>query len=311
MSRKLEARTISVEEIVAAVKNNPKELIAAEEARYHKEIATVADTVHNSRGNRHIVLLSGPSSSGKTTTAGLLKHALKERGTVSHVVSLDDFYLGLGKAPLLPDGKPDYETLDALDVQRLLCCLEELVRDGKTDLPQFDFSTGQPKAETVPLVLEPDAAVIFEGIHAFNPRLQTYLPQEMTTRLFINSLSRFEWAGKRWLQRRDIRLMRRILRDDQFRASPFANTMEMWPQVVRGEKLYLFPYAETADCVVDTTFSYEPCVFRALLTPRLEAVDADIPDYDTARRLMDRLAVFPPLSADYLPAGAMLREFTG
>ena len=311
MNTKLEARTISVEELVAAVAKDPKGLVAAEENRYHSEIAAVADAVHHGRGHRHIVLLSGPSSSGKTTTAELLGRALGERGTAAHVVSLDDFYLGAGKAPLLPDGKPDYETLDALNVDLLVQCLQELVRDGKTELPQFDFSTGNPKAETVPLWLEPDAAVILEGIHAFNPRLQAYLPQEMITRLFINPLSRFELGGRLWLQRRDIRLMRRILRDDQFRASPFANTMEMWPQVVRGEALYLFPYADGADCVVNTTFAYEPCVYRTLLTPRLEAVDAHTPDFDTARRLIDRLAVFLPLSADILPAGSMLREFTG
>jgi len=264
---------LTIEEVKKAVLTDANALIAAEETRYHNEIKAVADTVHNARTNRHIVLLCGPSSSGKTTTAALLKKYLQKSGTAAHVVSLDDFYLGKGKAPLLPDGKPDYETIDALDVDRLATCLTELVKDGKTQLPIFDFQLHHPLDTTRSLVLEEDAAVILEGIHAFNPRIMTYLPAENTNRLFINTLTRFVDGDGIWLSRRHIRLCRRILRDDQFRASPFSNTMEMWPQVVRGEDMYMFPYADTADLVVDTTFAFEPCILKGMLLPRLAAVE--------------------------------------
>ncbi len=302
---------LSIEDVKKAVFQDADGLIATEEARYKQKIASVAETIHNRRTNRHIVLLCGPSSSGKTTTAALLKRYLQRIGTAAHVVSLDDFYLGEGKAPLLPNGQPDYETVDALDVDRLTTCLTELVKKGKTDLPTFDFSLRRPLEETKPLVLEDDAAVILEGIHAFHPRIQAFLPEENVNRLFINTITRFVNGDDVWLSRRWIRLCRRILRDDQFRASPFSNTMKMWPQVMRGEELYMFPYTDTADCVVDTTFAYEPCVLKSMLLPRLQAVGEQEQDFETAQMLMQRLQVFPDISSERLPKESMLREFTG
>ncbi len=302
---------LTIEEVKGAVLKDARALIAAEEERYHREIEAVAESIHSGRTNRHIVLLCGPSSSGKTTTAARLKNYLHRCGTAAHVVSLDDFYLGEGKAPLLPDGNPDYETIDALDVDRLTTCLTELVKDGKTELPIFDFQLRRPLDETVPLVLEEDAAVILEGIHAFNPRIMAYLPEENTNRLFINTLTRFVSGDEIWLSRRLVRLCRRILRDDQFRASPFSHTMEMWPQVMRGEDIYMFPYTDTADLVVDTTFAFEPCVLKGMLLPRLAAVKDTDPAIETARMLTERLSVFPDIPLSVLPQGSMLREFTG
>ncbi len=311
MNNVLETRKLSVTAVCDTVITAPEQLIQAEERRYRDEIIAVAQKIHAVRQKRRIVLLCGPSSSGKTTTASLLKKQLVLLGTTAHVVSLDDFYLGKGMAPVLPDGKLDYETIDALDVKRLLTCVRELTEQGKTELPIFDFQNHCPKAHTVPLQLEDDAAVIFEGIHAFHPRLQSAMPQDGTTRLFINTLSRFVREGEVWLARRDLRLIRRILRDDQFRASPFSNTMEMWPQVVRGEELYMFPYANTADCVIDTAFAYEPCIFKAPLLERLSKVKDEEPHADIARRLEHRLCVFPDISLNLLPENSILREFTG
>ncbi len=302
---------LSIEDVKKAVLRDADGLIAMEEARYKREIETVAERIHNRRTNRHIVLLCGPSSSGKTTTAALLKGYLQRIGTAAHVVSLDDFYLGEGKAPLLPNGQPDYETVDALDLERLTACLTDLVKTGKTNLPTFDFSLRRPLEETKPLVLEEDAAVILEGIHAFHPRIQAYLPEENVNRLFINTITRFVNGDDVWLSRRLIRLCRRILRDDQFRASPFTNTMKMWPQVMRGEELYMFPFTNTADCVVDTTFAYEPCVIKGMLLPRLQAVEKWENDYETAQLLIERLQAFPDISIERLPRESMLREFTG
>ncbi len=311
MSSVPQARNLQIEDICREIKTDANRLIVAEEERYHAEIRAVAQDIHARRTNRHIVLLCGPSSSGKTTTAGFLKKELARVGTAAHVVSLDDFYLGKGKAPLLPNGKPDYETIDALNVEQLLGCLEDLVQRGRTTLPIFDFKRHCPADETVDLVLEEDAAVIFEGIHAFNPRLQTYLPAENTHRLFINTLSRFYDKNAVWFSRRQVRLIRRILRDDQFRASPFSNTMQMWPQVVRGENMYLFPYEHSADCAIDTTFAYEPCVMKDLLLPRLNAVPQTDPAFETARELMEKLAVFPSVAHTALPSNSLLKEFTG
>lgn len=311
MKNAIETRNLSVESVREAVLSDPAKLIAQEEGRYHGEIEAVAEKIHAIPQKRRIVLLCGPSSSGKTTTASLLKKSLAALGTTAHVVSLDDFYLGKGMAPLLPDGKFDYESIDALDVKRLLACVREITENGKTELPIFDFENHSPKAETVHLELEKDAAVIFEGIHAFHPRLQQVMPKEGTVRLFINTLSRFVMHDNIWLARRDLRLCRRILRDDQFRASPFSNTMEMWPQVVRGEEMYMFPYTDTADCVIDTAFAYEPCLLKEPLIERLSRVPDDDSNVHVARRLQQRLSAFPAIPLSSLPQNSILREFTG
>lgn len=306
-----EGRKLSVDTVRSLVQADPRALIEQEEKRYRAEICAVANRIHDVRQKRRIVLLCGPSSAGKTTTASLLKRELKSLGTTAHVVSLDDFYLGKGRAPLLPSGKYDYESIEALDVDRLLSCVRDITQTGKTELPLFDFQSHAPKAETLHLELEEDAAVIFEGIHAFHPKLQQVMPQDGTVRLFINTLSRFTMDGEVWLARRDLRLCRRILRDDQFRASPFSNTMEMWPQVVRGEEMYMFPFAHAADCVIDTTFAYEPCILKAPLLERLERVPDTDPHADVARRLQERLSAFTALPTSLLSDGCILREFTG
>lgn len=311
MKNAIETRNISVDAVCRDALADPVRLIEAEERRYHDEITQVAKTIHAVPQKRRIVLLCGPSSSGKTTTASLLKTALADLGTVAHVVSLDDFYLGYGRAPMLPNGQYDYESIDALDAERLFACVREITAYGKTELPKFDFNAHAPHAETVHLELEEDAAVIFEGIHAFHPKLGQVMPNDGTVRLFINTLSRFERQDNIWLARRDLRLCRRILRDDQFRNSPFSNTMRMWPQVVRGEELYMFPFTDAADCVIDTAFAYEPCMLKEPLLERLSKVGADEPNVDVAARLIERMSVFPQLPLSLLPQNSILREFTG
>lgn len=304
-------KRLAVPQVIAAVEQNAQALVDAEEKRYADAAREIVAAVHQHSGNRHFILLSGPTSSGKTTTAKRLQEAFAAYQTVTHVVSLDDFYLGYGHAPLLPNGNYDYESIEALDLERLHRCMTELLQNGQTVLPVFDFKQHCPAAEGVQLTLEDHAVVIFEGIHAFHPHVQSYLPPEMTSRLFINTLSRFMYQGEKWLSRRELRLIRRIVRDDRFRASPFSNTMKMWPQVLRGEDLYLFPYIDTADYVIDTTFAYEPCLLKERILPILQAVSPSDEQYATASYLQQRLSVFPSLSADVLPHDSMLHEFVG
>ncbi len=311
MNNSLETRRLDVEAVCELARNAPHELVLKEELRYREAIVSVAKSIHDIPQKRRIVMLCGPSSAGKTTTATLLQQELAACGTIAHVVSLDNFYLGKGKAPLLPSGKFDYETIEALDVQRLFTCMHEIIEQGRTQLPIFDFQNHAPKAETITLELQEDAAVIFEGIHAFHPRLQTAVPEAGTIRLFINTLTRFAWQDTLWLSRRDIRLSRRILRDDQFRASPFSNTMDMWPQVVRGEELYVFPYVDSAHFVIDTTFAYESCMLKQPLLERLANVPHSDPYIAVARRLQERFSVFPSIPAELLPQESMLHEFLG
>lgn len=268
-------------------------------------------TLLEGRHGRQMTMLSGPSSSGKTTTAHLLCDRLRTDGADVHVVSLDDFYRGRGLAPQLPDGSYDYESPEALDLEQLQLCMQQLIRDGETLLPRFSFEIGAPLSEKTPLKISSHSIVIFEGIHSLQPTIGKHLPQENLTRLFINTLSPIYDGGGKLLARRDIRLTRRLLRDERFRSSGPENTLHMWQQVTRGESMYLFPYVKDVDAVVDTTHAYEPCMLAHELLPRLESVSENSPYRDEANRLAEKLRVFAEIPTTLLPERSLLREFLG
>lgn len=289
---------------------DPAWLIRKEDERYERSIRAVAEQIQDRHG-RTLVLLCGPSASGKTTTAFKLKQYLREQKREAHVVSLDNFYQGYGKAPLLSDGSYDYESVEALNLPLLERCMQELLSKGCTQLPVFDFMMHAPSAEYMELCIPEDSVVIFEGIHALNPLLRQHLPEETVFKVFINVMSPICDGEQELLSQRDMRLVRRLLRDVRFRNSSPENTMDMWRQVVRGEDLYLFPYVDTADAVFDTTHAYEAAMLGAQLLPLLRAVPRESKYGEPIHRLAESLAVFEPLSAEYLPETALLREFMG
>ncbi len=303
-------RSLSLSQINTLLQYDPRWLVQKENDRYHKEIVSVAKRIDQKHG-RSLVLLSGPSASGKTTTAFKIQQQLRAMGRDTHTVSLDNFYRGYGKAPMLPDGSFDYEAVEALNLPLLERCMKELLENGKTNLPVFDFLTHAPGTETNELRISEDSIVIFEGIHALNPLLRRHLPQNMLFTVFINAMSSVNCNGEEWLSSRDIRLSRRLLRDVRFRNSSLENTMDMWRQVVRGEELYLFPYSDTADAAFDTTHAYEPAMIGALLLPLLQAMPQTCPYFNQAKELARALVMFRPLSEQWLPQDALLREFIG
>ena len=303
-------RSLSLKQINDLLRYDPQWLIRKENDRYHKEIADAANRIAAKQG-RCLVLLSGPSASGKTTTALCLQQQVREKGRDTHTVSLDNFYRGYGKAPQLPDGSYDYEAVEALNLPLLEVCMQELLAVGKTSLPVFDFLTHAPSLQTNELRIAEDSVVIFEGIHALNPLLRRHLPQDTLLTVFINVMSSVNDQGEEWLSSRDIRLSRRMLRDIRFRNSSLENTMDMWRQVVRGEELYLFPYSHTADISFDTTHAYEPAMIGTLLQPLLRAVPRTSRYFEKIDALSKALEAFVPLSETLLPPNALLREFIG
>lgn len=312
MNRFFDERLLHVSEINAHAADDPRALIAAEEQRYRENVHRVAECLADTMHGRCLVMLSGPSSAGKTTTANNLKRELEEKGRQASIVSLDDFYRGYGKAPQLPDGSFDYEAIEALDLPQLQTCMKELLCDGVTQLPRFDFNAHKPAPEKHELRITDNSVVIFEGIHALNPLLEEHIPHGNVFKMFINVMSRvYEETEEKLLARRDLRLCRRMLRDYQFRNSSIENTLDMWRQVVRGENLYMFPFVETANAVFDTTHAYEPCMIGPRLLPILRAVPTDSRHAETVAHLIAALSRFEPLSEDLLPADALLREFVG
>lgn len=296
-------------EINRRIVADPAAFVEEECARYRAGVAEVEGWLNDTSVKRRVLLLAGPSSSGKTTTANLLCDSLRRDGVDAFVVSLDDFYRGRGLAPQLPDGSYDYESPEALDLPQLAACIRALLEDGQAMLPQYDFKAGRPKAEKVPLTLSHRSVVIFEGIHALCPALVDRLPKKHVKKLFIHTRSRFYNGDECLLSRREIRLIRRMVRDEKHRGTTAEQTLSMWPQVLHGEDTYLFPYADTVDMTIDTTHAFEPCMMAEQALPLLGAIPADHPQYAVAQHLISALSGFEKAPLSLLPANCILREF--
>ena len=301
---------MQVNTVNAAIAADAQAFIAQENAAYLARVQQAATTVAERFDGRCLVLLSGPSSSGKTTTAATLQQLLHRQGRETHTVSLDDFYLGRGKAPRLEDGSFDYETVHALDLPLLKRCMDDLLQRGRAELPVFDFYSGARKKQNRPLCISEDAIVIVEGIHALHPLLEEHLTGAHF-KLYINVLSKLQDKESVLLTEREMRLARRLIRDLRFRNSSFLNTMDMWRQVVRGEDLYLFPYVHGADLTFDTTHAYEPAVLGEALVPLLQDFPTSSPFYPTVAKVAQGLSAVTPLSASLLPPESLIREFVG
>ena len=307
------ALTYDAAQVNSLLATDSATFIAREEARYDRQVEETAQAIAAAANGCQLVWMCGPSSVGKTTTAAMLCAALEARGVAAFVISLDDFYRGIGKAERLPDGRYDYESPEALDLPLLHRCLTELMTTGETMLPRFDFQTGAPAPTRTLLRVQGNAAVILEGIQAFSPLLTDGIDQTVLghpLRLFINTATRFTDGDTMLLCRRDIRLSRRMLRDERTRNSDFADTLSMWQGVLAGDEKHIFPYTDTADFVINTAMGYEPCVLAGLLRDRLSVLHGT-PYEATAKRLAQAYSRFTPLDADAVPADSILREFIG
>ncbi|MDR3314494.1 MAG: hypothetical protein LBS96_08600 [Oscillospiraceae bacterium] len=287
---------------------DPLALVEKSEARYRSIIESIAARAAQVQGHK-LILLAGPSASGKTTTAHKIAQALGAAGVNTHRISLDDFYLPSAEIPLLPDGSRDLESIEALDLPLLRSTLQELMGSGSGVLPAFDFTTGQ-RCEGKRIALEPEDMIVLEGLHALNPLLTQTLggirPEQMT-KVYISVASRIYAAQNEiLLNKRSLRLVRRILRDAQFRKSKAEETLAMWPAVTRGEEQWLTPCKPFADVLINSIHIYEPCVFRDRLLPLLAAIPSP-----GAARLARSLEAFVPLPASLAPPDSLLREFLG
>ena len=275
------------------------------EQRYHDRLDAAVNAVLD-RGAK-IIMLTGPSAAGKTTTARKLSERIAEAGHRSAVISLDDFIVGEGRYPKQADGSDDYECVEALDLPVLRQCLHDLAETGVCDTPIFDFITQRPTGETRHIDGR-GGVVVIEGLHAFNPALGVAdLPKGTAVHIYAGL--REEYAapdGSRAVATRDVRLARRLTRDFLFRGHDADFTLRLWPHVCQSEDRYIKAFKNRADLVLDTSFSYEVCLWGHY-TRKMTATEYA----DRLQELCDRFAAFDPLPGTVVPQDSTLREFIG
>mgnify|MGYP003290504647 CR=1 FL=1 len=298
-------------EYICEQSKSPVEFVRGCEERYASKITKIAEAVAEKQGNE-IIMIAGPSSAGKTTSAKRMRMALAQRGISSHTVSLDDFYLDNCDSPKFPDGTPDFETVYALDIAFFKETMNKLINDGEADLPEFDFLTGKRKAELNHVRLGKTDVIIVEGLHALNPIITDCLPADRLLKMYINVSSRiYDKDNNIILNKRNMRFIRRMVRDYKFRGNSVEKTYEMWLNVQYGEDMYLFPYKDNADVKINTIHLYETCVLKETAIRLLSEIEKDSRFYLQAQRLMKSLKKFPEIDSSLVPEDSLLREFIG
>ena len=289
-----------------------REFIRVNEALHDKSLSYIADEI--TRRGAKVVMIFGPSSSGKTTFANRLAVHLRVLGRQPRLISLDDFYLDRSILPLEKDGKPDLESIDALDVPLLTESLEALLSGERVEMPRFDFQTSARSPETHPLQMGPDDILLVEGIHGMNDRITSEIPEQLMYGIYVSALSCINLDDHNRIRTTDVRLLRRIVRDVKMRSTSPEKTIDMWPKVQAGEKRWIYPYQERADVMFNTSLHYELPVLKTIAYEMLLAIPQSAPEYLMAHRLLKNLNYFLPVDGrimDEIPPLSILREFVG
>lgn len=257
-----------------------------------------------------IVLIAGPSSTGKTTTTNRLMLCLKSLGKNPKMLSMDDFFVDRGQTPLDENGNPDFERLETVDLKLFEETIEKLLRKEETIIPTFNFLLGE-KEFNKKMVMDDDDILLIEGIHALNPKVLENVPKEKKLTIYLSALTELNLDNHVRVSTTDNRLLRRIVRDNRTRGSKVEKTLESWAKVREGEEKYIFPYQDEADLTFNTAMIYELGVLKTFVEPLLYSVEPDSPYYNEAVRLINFLRLFLPISSESIPADSILREFIG
>lgn len=300
-----------LEQINEGAIHYPKRMIKEVEESYHDHLNNIARNITEQHAEVKLIMLSGPSSSGKTTTAHMLAHYLKTFGVNAIIISMDNFYKGRNEAPILPGGGRNYESVEALNVDKIRSCLKSAVTTGAFSMPIYNFTLGKPEPEERLVEIREHDLVIVEGIHALNPIFTNELPEEKLVKLYVSVKQQIKDANGEVISPLDLRVVRRIVRDVRERGTSPEKTLSMWQSVVDGENNYIRPYRISADYTVNSIHLYEPCILRTVAIPMLREIPVDSPNYKKARDLEARLMRFEPLSISLVPKNSMVREFLG
>lgn len=291
--------------------SDPAEFMAESDAQYRKKVAETADRILQNKKNSPIVLLSGPSGSGKTTTSMKIAEELNRRGVGTHYVAMDDYFKTINEdTPRTPEGQLDLESPLCMDMELLNKHFTMLSKGERVFIPKYEFSRRMRVQEpSKSIKLKADEVVIFEGIHALNNRITSVHPEAF--KLYISARSDVEFEGKVVFKRTWFRLVRRTVRDYNFRGSDPAETMSMWANVRRGEKLYISPYKDKADFQFDTSTPYELAVFNHTATELFKSVPEGIERFEELREVLPALQLFGEIDEKLVPDDALIREFIG
>ncbi|MCL2049124.1 MAG: nucleoside kinase [Defluviitaleaceae bacterium] len=290
-------------------KSGTGEIIRVAEALHEKKISQLADKIMQDR--RPIVLIAGPSSSGKTTFASRLGVQLSVCGAIPHVISLDNYYLNREDCPKDEFGNYDFETIDAIDTEQIIKDLRGLLDGKAVEIPSFNFYTGRREYKGRTLKLSSADVLIMEGIHGLNERIGGSVPREDKFKIFISALTQINIDDHTRIPTTDARVMRRMVRDFLFRGASAAKTIDMWPRVLHGEAKYIYPCQEHADDFFNSALIYEMSVLKQYAEPLLFGIGPDEPQYTEARRLIKFLSSFLGIPSDTIPPNSILREFVG
>lgn len=286
------------------------EFINVCEDRHNRMLVELGQLIEDDIQNIRLICIAGPSSSGKTTFANRLRIELLSRGIRPIRISTDDYYNPRDKVPLGPDGKPDFETIEALDIDFFNQNMLDLINGQETELPRFDFQAGH-RVPDRKVRLDKDEPIIIEGIHALNDRLTNAIPKNSKFKIFISPQAQFNLDDHNPVSLTDLRLLRRLVRDKKFRGSPAEETFGMWPKVRAGEFKWIYSTQEGCDYVFNSFLPYELPVMKKYAMPLLQAVDPESAHYPDAERLMRMLKFFVDMPDEWVPSNSLMREFIG
>ncbi|MBS5719773.1 MAG: nucleoside kinase [Clostridium sp.] len=286
-----------------------EELIRISETKQSNELLQLAERIYNNKDLK-IVLLAGPSSSGKTTTSKKLCMFLRSFGVNPAVISMDDYFVEREETPLNEEGKPDYECLEAVDLKLFDNQIEQILKGEEVVTPTYNFLTGNKEYNNKIKLGNSDVLVI-EGIHALDKRVLTNISKNKIFRIYISALTELNIDNHNYISTTDNRLLRRIIRDNKTRGHGVQRTISTWPDVRSGEEKYIFPYQDNADYTFNSALIYEIGVLKTYAEPLLYAVDPSDSCYEEAKRLINFLGFFLPIPADAIPKDSILREFVG
>lgn len=286
------------------------EIIRISEALHEKKIANIADMIASDR-ERKLILIAGPSSSGKTTFAQRLGIQLKVNGIQAVTLSMDNYFVDRAKTPKDENGNYDFECLEAIDLELFNQQLVALLNGEEVELPTFDFTDGLRKYLGNKAKLEPNQVLVVEGIHGLNEKLTAAIPRENKFKIYISALTTLNIDDCNRVSTSDTRLLRRMLRDSKYRSHKPGATIKMWESVRRGEEKYIFPYQEEADAMFNSSLVYEIAVLKPYVEPLLASVEYDSPEFSEAKRLYEFLSYFITIEDKEVPINSIMREFIG